>query len=436
VTTRRGMGARAGWVVASQALSSGSNFLLTAIVLAVAPRDEFATFSLCMTTALLLVQVSRSVVSVPVMLSADDGRRRDEDDALGASVLLGSASAVLIVVASSTLGARLAGGTGPFLVLAAGIVPLLVQDGLRHVAFARARPRLAVWSDGAWVLLQVAGLLVAVRAGWTSATLLLGIWAVAGAVAACVLAVLLRCSPSPTAAVPWLRARWPLARRLGSELAATTGGYYLLLYGLAVVAGLGELGRFRAAQTLFGPMSVLLLGGVTFGISETSGVRHDARRLRRLAVAVSTALAAGSLLTGAVVVATLPWFGPALFPEAWAAVLPLVPVLAAYGAGVGASSGATAALRGLDEGSWILRHRATCSAVTVAVGAVTVVLAGAGGAFAALALAEWIFAGGAWSRLSRVKSSAGAPSAGVDAALPESAVLTEVGTGRQGGPEC
>lgn len=59
---------RAAWSFSAQAVSSTSNFILTVSILASANRSEFATFSLGITTYLLVLQLSRSASSLPLMI--------------------------------------------------------------------------------------------------------------------------------------------------------------------------------------------------------------------------------------------------------------------------------------------------------------------------------------------------------------------------------
>jgi O-antigen/teichoic acid export membrane protein len=396
---------RAGWTLVGQALSSCSNFLVTLWALATVSRGEFAALSLCLTTFLLCTQACRALVSTPVLLlhSEEPGTRvpAESRDALGAATAYGVVTGGIVGGAALLSAALGAGHADLFLVLAAALPALQYQDALRHVCIARHRPLLAAASDGSWVVLQLVGFAVLSWRGSTSATSLFATWAAAGVVAGAWTGGVVGAGPRLATAAAWLRRHASLWRRLVVELAANAGSYYLIAYGLAVLAGPDELGRLRAAQALFGPVSVLLLGGTVLGVPESIRARSDGGALRRFAVGLSAALAVLAAASGAVIYALLPVLGTGFLGGAWDTARPLLPLLAAFGAGIGASAGAVAALRAIDDGRWIVRAQLARGALAVAVGLPAAGTSGAGGALVALALAEWVFAAAAWARFAR-----------------------------------
>ncbi|MGH3851215.1 MAG: hypothetical protein ACRDRT_16245, partial [Pseudonocardiaceae bacterium] len=159
MTTSGRLRSRAAWVLGGQGFSSGSNFLVTALVLATAPTAQFVTFSISITAVLLIIQLSRSAVSVPFVLahSGTGGSGSDHRAALGAVSALGALSAGGMALMAWISDPYLDGGRQQFLVLAIGIAPLMLQDSLRYLAFAKARPQVAALSDGIWIVLQMVG---------------------------------------------------------------------------------------------------------------------------------------------------------------------------------------------------------------------------------------------------------------------------------------
>jgi O-antigen/teichoic acid export membrane protein len=286
---------------------------------------------------------------------------------------------------------------------------LLYQDGARHVAFARGCPSVAAQSDGLWLVLQIAGFLTAFLLGRASTTSLFAAWAMSGAVAGVMIGARLHLAPRRAGAVAWVRAHWALCRRLLLEWVITSGGYYAILYGLVIVSDAGQLGHLKAAQTLLGPMSVLLLGGAAFGVPESVRARHDSSQLRRFALRLSLFLAGFTVACGVCVYLTVPAFGPHLFPRAWSAARPLIPLVVLFNTALGSSTGPISGIRALGDTAWIVRGRSASTLVVLLVGLPAAALIGANGALVGLALAESVLAVAAWRHFDRL-------SAGVSAA--------------------
>jgi O-antigen/teichoic acid export membrane protein len=399
---RRGAVARrAAWSASSQAISSVSNFLLTISVLAAADPAEFATFSLCITTYLLVSQLARSLSSVPLMIlySTDEESSSGSDlnAAVGVSVMVGLAAAVILAGVASVAGRHME----QFLIVAAALPLLLFQDAIRHVAFARLRPQIAAFNDGVRLALQVGSSLVALAMGWATVPVLLALWASSGVVAGLTTGVRLGVAPTASGSARWLRRHRSLCEKLVLEFLVNSGSFYLLLYGLALLGGIGELGRLRAAQTLIGPVIVVLLAGNALGIPESARVRDDGKRLRRLGSILSGGLAAAAGLWGAAAYGLLPFFGPRFFPTTWEGARPLLPMLTVFAAAVGVSIGASSVLRALGDNAWIVRARTGAGAVSLLFGLPLSRFAGAQGALNALAGAEILFAAAACLRLAR-----------------------------------
>lgn len=391
---------RSAWTFADQAASSSSNFLVALCILATADRMEFAAFSVAMTGFLLVTQLTRSAFSLPVLIlysGRHDHDRSTYGPAVAASVVTGLFGALAFLVA----GALYPDGRLMFFALAGGLPLLLYQDAMRHVAFARGVPKVAAGSDALWVACQLAGTAVIAATGHATPAALLLIWVIGGAAAGIVLGVRLGVVPSIRQCRRWLGENRALCARMSTEFVLNSGSYYVLSYGLVAVAGADQLGRWRAAQTLIGPVSVLLLGGTTLGVPESVRVRDRAKSLRRFAVILSAGLGAVAVAGGALAYAALPAAGPTFFPDTWSTARPVLPALTGFAAAVGASSGAIAALRARGEAHWIVLARAVSGALALGLGLALAARSGAVGALAGLALSESAFAIAAWARLLR-----------------------------------
>ena len=144
---------------------------------------------------------------------------------------------------------------GQWLVLGALLAMLLLQDTARYACFALGRPRATAEADGLWMVLQVLGsaavLLVATDA--QAATALLGVWAAAGALSGCFLLGRTGLWPALGQGYRWLHAHRGLSGRLVTDYLVGGGSHYAVYFALAVVAGSGELGRLKTAQTFSAP---------------------------------------------------------------------------------------------------------------------------------------------------------------------------------------
>lgn len=306
-STGRAVAARSAWSLVGQGLSSSSNFILTVLVLAQGTATQFATLSVVLTIYTFFLLLLRAGVGLPVTLlySFDLAAGRDGDLRAAAGV-----TAAMSAVASSTMlvGALVApGDRGQWIVLGALLPLLLLQDTARYTCFARGRPRAAAEADGLWVLLQLVGsaaVWLAVPAG-SSAVAFVAVWAGAGAVSGCFLLARTALRPGLGAGWRWIVAHRGLAGRLVTDYLAGAGSHYATYLALAVVAGAGELGRLKAAQTFLGPLIVVLLGGAVFGVPESVRAGNDPARLRQLTLRLSGALVGASVLCGTLVYLSL-----------------------------------------------------------------------------------------------------------------------------------
>jgi O-antigen/teichoic acid export membrane protein len=403
---------RSAWALAGQGISSSSNFVLSAIVLATATRAEFATFSIVLMSYLLVTQLCRALLSLPVLIlysgPAPSGVPRPVRSVAGLAVSMGLCVAVPLAMAALISEE----GRGQFAALAVLLPLLLYQDVVRHVAFARGDPRAAALSDGFWLVLQLAASAVAIALGHRSPAVLLAVWALAGAVSGCAFGMYLRALPSFRGMAAWVREHWALCAGHWWEFAFIASSSYLLYYGLTILAGADQLGRIRAAQTFIGPVTVALLGSAAIGVPESVRLREDPARLRRMAVVIAAGLGLASLAFGALVYAVLPTIGPELFPDTWSGARPVVPVLSLFSAGLAVSTGAACPLRALGQVRWIWRVRGMTGAITLVIGFPAAARWGANGALGALALTEALFAVLAWRRMSTVMAGP-APAVGV-----------------------
>lgn len=372
------------------------------MVLSLVARSDFAIFAVCITTYLLAVQVTRATFGVPVtLLLPHSSQTAEHRAAVGAGVALGLvAGSVSILVAIFAQNGRT-----QLLVLGLALPFLLWQDMVRYVYFARGHPETAAAADGLWLVVQMAASLVTITTGHATAATLLGAWAAGGAVSAVVFGISRGLTPRLFAALGWVRHHGALSRRLIIEFTVAAGSHYCVYYVLAIVAGADQLGRLKAAQTMLGPVIVLLLGGGVLGVPESVRAAHQPRLVRRLAVRLSSILAVIAVSWGLLAYIILPSLGPTLFHDTWATARPLLPALTLFSLSLCASLGATSALRALGGSPWLLRVRTISGPLLVLLSFPAAARFAANGAILALAFVEGAVATLAWRHLMRLTGS-------------------------------
>jgi O-antigen/teichoic acid export membrane protein len=304
--------ARAGaWGLADQALSSLTNFALNLFAARSLPLAEFGAFALLFSAYLIVLGVSRALGSEVLVVrfsGRQDGRHEAMRASLGVALSVGCAAGLLAVVAAAAMSGPL---RAALLVLAVCLPALLIQDAWRFLLFAEGRPAAAAFNDLVWAVVLAVTLPLAVRRG-ADAAALMGAWGMAAAAAAVVGFLQARVFPAPAAVRGWLFQHGDLAGRYLLEFAAIalTQASWVLV---AAVAGSAVVGAVRAAQLLFGPVNVLLMGANLAGVPEAA---RAATRTPSEAVYVGRWIAAGA--TAGVVL-----WGVALLvvPQDWISLL-------------------------------------------------------------------------------------------------------------------
>ncbi|MEI2764228.1 MAG: hypothetical protein V9F82_00830 [Dermatophilaceae bacterium] len=334
---------RAGWNVADQVMSAGSNFALSVAVARVVDANSFGAFSIAFVAFGLANGVQRAVVGQPLQIrhSADlpDAFRINVGRALGATAVLGIAMGALAAGA----GAFVSGEPRAALWAVAACLPALVlQDACRMAFFAARNPRGAFVLDLVWTVLLALGLAVAVTVGLTGTAALVLIWGLSAAAAVAVGLAALHVRPRVRMAVPWARDNRSLAAFLTGEFLLGVGVSQAAILVTGALAGAAAAGSLRGAQVLLGPVGILGAAVLAFAVPELVKRRSmpPARRLRAGAL-VSVTVGVTGLVYLAVVLLLPEAMGRTLLKDTWpgarSVLLPmgLVMVCAALGAGAG-----------------------------------------------------------------------------------------------------
>ena len=237
-----------------QAVSSISNFVAVAITANVATAGEFGQFSLAYAGLLLVLGAQRALIGETLLVKYSAAAALEASvrrGALGATVLVAAAALPLLLA-----GAILADQSSRliWLIVAASLPFVLLQDTLRYLFICEGRPWQALLIDAVWAVLSIASMAaVALTAGAVWAVVLC--WGCGAAAALAVGLMLDRVLPSLRGGRRWLSVnRHPGLRYLG-EFSALNASNFVVLYLLALPLGAAGVGALRAAQLLFSPLN-------------------------------------------------------------------------------------------------------------------------------------------------------------------------------------
>jgi O-antigen/teichoic acid export membrane protein len=301
--------------IGDQAVSSISNFVAVAITANVATAGEFGQFSLGYAGLLLFLGAQRALIGETLLVRYSAAGAVDSSvrsAVLGASVLAAGAALPLLLI-----GALVADEASKllWLVIAASLPLVLVQDTLRYLFICEGRPWRALLIDGIWAALSIASMaVVALSTGSVWAVVLC--WAGGAAAALAAGLLLARALPAPRAGWRWLAAnRNPGWRYLG-EFSALNASTFVVLYLLAIPLGAAGVGALRAAQLLFSPLNTAFSAIKMAVIPELVRSRGTAVFRRRL-IETFVVVAALAGLWGGVVMMLPASVGALLLGDSW-----------------------------------------------------------------------------------------------------------------------
>ena len=337
--------ARVAWMFGDQLLASASNFGFLAVAAnALSPR-EFGVLTLTYTVVVFANQLLEAAIAEPLLVRATSGLTKDAPSAVATiTLVIGSALGVgwVALAWSSSHGSAA-------LVGAAFCVPwLLVQNALRYAAVAADRAALAFVSDLSWLALQAPlALWVLLHPGVSRDAVVFG-WAAPGAVSCLPLGLGRRCRISIRAAHEFARSAGDLSRAYVAESLVFALNIHGIYFVVGFVSDVSQAGALRAAQSLFGPLSVVYSLIRTVGIAELGKAGRDRALLARRAILVSVAAVAMSGAYCGTLLLMPDRIGTFFFSSLWLSASVLVAPLAVRSIFVGAGTATVAALRAAE----------------------------------------------------------------------------------------
>lgn len=298
-------------VLADQVVSSGSNFVVLALVARGTGPDGYAVFAGAMAVWLLLLALTRAAITEPMVLRAPT-----EPGAYAAgwrhalrAAAVGSPSALAV---AGIL--HLAGAPGDAVGAAAGLAvaaPCLLLQDLTRWRFLSARDGVgALRSDSVFAVVEIVLLVVLLATDRLTVGAAMAAIGVGAGVAAALDARRLGLSWGLRAPIEPVRARDSLPGWLLLDAGGTWVNAQAPVLLLTWILTAESAGLYRAAFDVFGPLRVLQLSLVAVllpaGAAAFAGSGMAA--LKRQLLRASTAVAGLSVLFGAAAV----WLGPAL----------------------------------------------------------------------------------------------------------------------------
>ncbi|HTU75235.1 MAG TPA: hypothetical protein VMG38_17110 [Trebonia sp.] len=387
------------WGITDQAMSSLTNFLLSAYVARSLGATQFGAFSLAYLTYGFALNASRGLSIEPLLVrfSGVEIRRwrRATRGCTGTALLVGLICGSLAMIA----GVLVRGTTGlAFLGLGLMLPGLLLQDSWRYCFFALGRGHHAFINDTFWAVVQVPLLLLMKDTGHATVFWFMIAWG-AGAYGGAILgAFQARVVPGLVGATVWLVLHRDLGPRYlientGANAADTTRSYIA-----SSILGLAAVGDMQAATVLMGPFKIILFGMGMITIPEAAQIlRNSPRRLPLFCLAVSAGLSVAAAAWGVMLLVTMPLgVGHLLLGSIWKAAYPLVPPTVLVVMGATSAAGSGIGMHALGASRRSLRSAMVASLVMVPLAVVGALLWGVYGTLYLVAAGAWMTALYSW----------------------------------------
>ena len=358
----RRLASAVGWTTFDQGLFTLSNLVVTLAVGRSGGAEALGVFAVAFAVYLLVLGCTRSLVSEPLLTTAEAGRAA-EPPSVTLVALFSTACGLIVGVPAAMLDRT------ELVVVAAALPLLTVQDLLRYQAFRRDQAWAAALLDGGWL----AGAMLAwpVITATGSPTVAVACWAGGAAFGMAIGWPVARPRPgSAPAALRWWRAELrPVAGPLLLDSVIVGVSTQAVVFVLAWLASDADLGVLRAGQVYFGPV-LLLLTALGLPLVPRLAQRPGAASARNAAW-MATAMAAVTALCCTAIILAAPMLHRLLFADAIDVPRTLLVPLALQAVLAAGAGGLAVVAKARRRTVLIARSRLTSS-----VGGVVLVVAG------------------------------------------------------------
>ncbi len=367
--------------LADQGLYSATSFATTLLIARNTSVEDLGWFSAGISLLITTVGFMSSFVAIPLLLTIQGSSPRSRaghvSDGLGAAVAMAGAAAGALVLAIPLLAgwshhpAILASW---LLVLAAAVIPMVVREYARQMAFAQpGLPGLGLM-DLTYSTLALGGLALLARGGRLGAGR--GLAVVGGAALASVLVWILATRPavrwaSVVAAPRFLKSHLRMSRWLCGASVLYACSISAIPWLLGLLATSASVGTFAAYATIAGVLNPLLLvaGNLTAPRTARAAIADPKRGVRRVALMASAALGAGLCVVALGIALGENTLMPMLFGTAFQPVPYLLRLLLASAVCEGLGIGAFWGLHSIGQSRLAFWARAAAVAISLPLGA-------------------------------------------------------------------
>lgn len=348
------------WGLADQLVYSFSNMALAVLIARSASVEVFGQFSLALAAYTVMSVLVRGAALEPLMIKfpqtvgaklTTDAERAATSFAVGASLV----GLVVCLFVSMCLPREFA-----FLVITLGLsLPgLALQDSMRYISIARARPTHALVADCLQLLLQSLGILyISLGLGAVPAWNYVAVWGLTSLLVGSSHAIGNRVRPSLSSGLSWPRRGGRLVWTLGADNLLNQGGAQISVFALGGFGGTLQVGAYRAAQVLFRPVAVLLIAIRVVFLPEVSRSLKTSRSggvLFRAMLIQSSCLGLFAVAWSGFVVFLPDSLGSEVLGDSWSVAEPLVFWISVAQVAVALRAGPEVGLRAIGKGQVIL----------------------------------------------------------------------------------
>ena len=256
-----------------QGVSSGANFLLVVLVTRKTGFDGLGAFGFVLVVWMAALGIHRAIVAEPIVIATHSGRpdARVLECGFSAEVYLGLGFGLVMAagsVVAMAMGKQLIART--LVVLALVLVPLLVQDLWRFMAFFEGRPDRALANDLVFAGAQIVLTVLVIASGHASTPLFVAAWGLGAVAGAAFGFVQFRVRPRLWSGRRQIAEHWNFSRWMLADFGTSftmDNVYPLMVFGLL---GQTRYGVLSGVIKLMGPAAVILQSGGNLGVPGAS----------------------------------------------------------------------------------------------------------------------------------------------------------------------
>ena len=264
------------WGLVDQGVSSATNFGGSILAARMLPTSGFGAFAIGFSTYVIVLGLSRSWSSDPLLIRFAASSGSDQHGAvrqgMSAALVVGAVGGIVLVITGVLLGFE-TGGT--LVIVGLALSPLMLQDFCRYALIMQRRSRDAAANDLVWLVVLCGAFAVASTRDQLTPQVVMICWSVGGVVAAAIGLIQLETTPVAHVA-DWVRRNGDLAWRYSTEFMLMSGTAVLLTIALGAVGGLPDAARLSRGTSCVGSTR-----SPVHGDNRSDDAHHGARRETR-----------------------------------------------------------------------------------------------------------------------------------------------------------